>query len=863
MAKEADPSAAEWSRIRAAVEAALEQPAAARDQFITSTFGTNTRLADETRRLVRACEAAGLEGDFLAGPFHGLAAEALADHTMTTLQRGLPEHYTLEQEIGHGGAAVVYRAFDSRHERAVAIKFLLPGVSAFLHNDRFVREIRLTAQLTHPHILPLHDSGAAGDLLYYVMPYIGGETLRGRLTRQGALEPAEVLRLLHEILGALDYAHRRGVIHRDIKPENILLLEGHAVLADFGIARAISRSLRSDGEAGDTAHSTVFGTPAYMAPEQEVAAALDQRVDLYATGVVAYEMLIGSRPAAGAAHADALLRAGAPAALASLIERLLAPDPAGRPQSAELALRELQAIAAGGVSLSTAQAALHSHAGLRSGRGRVKKVSTTLIALAGILAVIAAAWFATRPAESTSPGADLSLAVLPFVNTTGDPAADHLGDGLTDELIVALGRLEGVRIAGRTSVFALRGRALDPRAIADALGVGMLLEGTVRRTDERIRVTAQLIDGATGDVRWSDDYDRAITDIIAVQEEIAAAIAQALRLRLGVAGPSRRGVRNAADMAAYESYLKGRYVLRTRLGRESIHQAAQYFEQAIAHDSTYAQAWAGLSDTQAYIAIFGHGPSHEHFTRAKDAARRALALDSTLAEAHAALGHALFVYDFDRPAGERSLRRALELDPTYTVARQTFAILLQGQGRFDEAIAQLDTARMNDPLAPAIRAVLGRVYVSAEQPDRAIDVLLEALELAPQLDVAYQQLGFAYLQKGMDDEAIDALRRAAALSGARDSAQLAYVYAATGQPDEAERIVQRLLTVPDHRSRLPFHLAMAYAGLGNTDEAFRWLDIGYEERSSFMDAVRVTHAFRPLHDDPRWHSLMAKMRFEP
>ena len=837
-----EPESTAWPRVREVAEAALERPAAERDAFIDATCGADTALAAAVKQLVRACEAAESTADFLSAPLPGLAADVLAERTMTALQRALPEHYTLEREIGRGGAAVVYRAHDRRHDRDVAIKFLLQGVSAHLRSERFLREIRLTAQLTHPHILPLHDSGAAGDLLYYVMPYIAGETLRGRLARERTLPVAEATRLLREVADALDYAHRRGIIHRDIKPENILLLEGHAVVADFGIARAISRAFRSDEDGSATSHTTMFGTPAYMAPEQIRGASIDVRTDLYALGVVAYEMIAGERPAAHAAHAADLIRAGAPAPLARVIEQLLAQDVAKRPASADVVRKQLDAILAGEAQRTPRR--------LRTG---------IIAAIVLLVAIPAAAWLATRPTQPDVTDSPPSIAVLPFVNTTGDPAVDHLGDGLTDELIVALGRVQGLRVAGRTSVFALRGLALDTRALADTLRVGLIVEGTVRRAGERLRVTAQLVDGATGDVRWSDDYDRNMADVIAMQEEIADAIAHELRLRLGVAGGGE--VRSATNVEAYELYLKGRYVIRTRMGREAILQASDYFEQAIARDSTYARAWAGLSDAQTYIAIFGFGPSHEHIARAKLAAQRALALDSTLAEAHVSLGHIQFVYDYERPAGERSLRRAIELDPTYTFARQVLAICLQDQGRFDEALAQLDTARTNDPLAPPLAGVLGRVYVNAGQPDRAIKVLIEALELAPQLDVAYQQLGFAYLQKGMHAEAIDALRRAAQLSGARDSAQLAYVYAATGNREEAERIIARLLASPDHRNRLPFHLAMAYAGLGNHDEAFRWLDIGYEERSSFMDAARVTHAFRPLHADPRWAGLMTRMGF--
>ena len=452
-----------------------------------------------------------------------------------------------------------------------------------------------------------------------------------------------------------------------------------------------------------------------------------------------------------------------------------------------------------------------------------------------------------------------SLVVLPFVNTGGGAANEHFSSGLTDELIGALGRIRELRVVGRTSAYAAQRRGLDAPGLARALDVGSVLEGSVRRDGERLKVSAQLVDATSDRVLWAESYDRELRDVFAVQEDIARAIVTALRVEL--VGPSRAvfAARAPADPLASELYLRGKYVFATHLGRDGMMQAASYFEQAIARDSTYASAWAGLSDARARLAIFGYGRSHEEFALAKAAARRALALDSTLAAAHAALAHVLFVYDFEWDAAEHAFRRALELDPGYTFARLPFAICLASRERFGEALAQLDTARAADPLAPVIPNVRGRVLLSAGQPDSAIRSLREALSLNPQLDLAWQQLGHAYLQKGMHDEAISALRRAATLSGARDSAHLAYAYAVVGRPDEARRVLGTLVGSPERATVLSAHLAMAYAALGEIDEAFRWLDRGYQERGSFMAGVNVTSAYTPLHGDPRWRALLVRM----
>ena len=522
-------------------------------------------------------------------------------------------------------------------------------------------------------------------------------------------------------------------------------------------------------------------------------------------------------------------------------------------------------------------AAAPSAAAPRSRRRRARAAAGSVLLLAGLAGY--AAWNGRDRVGDGAPGptpgarpaagelradARPSVAVLPFANTSGDPADEHFSDGLTDELIGALGKVAGLRVAGRTSAFALKGRPLDARAAARTLGVGAVLEGSVRRAGDRLKVGAQLVSAADGSVLWAETYDREPADVFAVQEEIARAIAAALRVRLGAAGAGAPLVeRPTADLAAYELYLKGRYVFHARTVGESIVQAAGYFERAVTRDPSFARAYAGLSDSYTRQAIFGYAPPRPTFAKAKAAAERALALDSTLAEAHVALGHVLCVADFAWADGERELRRAIALDASYVFARGPLAICVASQGRVAEAIALLDTARALDPLSPTVNNLLGRAYVSAGRPDDAIRVLSQMVELNPQLDLAHQQLGHAYLQKGMNVEAIASFRRAAALSGPRDSAQLAYAYAVIGQRAEAERILGTLLVPSRSGGALAYHLAMAYAGLGDADAAFRWLDRGYAERASFMVGVKAEPGFARLRADPRWTRLLRRMALAP
>ena len=457
------------------------------------------------------------------------------------------------------------------------------------------------------------------------------------------------------------------------------------------------------------------------------------------------------------------------------------------------------------------------------------------------------------PAPSTRP----SIAVLPFVNTSGDPADEPLSDGLADELITAISRVPGLAVTGRTSVFALKGSGLDAQAIGAKLGVHSILEGSVRRAGQRLKITARLINPADAQVLWSQTYDRPSDDIFAVQEEIARSTAEALRARL--LAPAGLLGRHAADLLAYEHYLKGRYIVNMRSSGDQLEQAVRYFEQAVARDPGFAPAYAGLSDVYAFLAIIARMRAHDAFPKALAAARKAIALDDTLAEAHASLAHALFVYDFEWVAAERAFRRAVALDPGYTFARLAFAVCLQDQARFQEAVEQLQAARAADPLALHVNAVLGRVFVNARSPERAIPVLLEAMEIAPELDLVHQQLGHAYLQTGESGKAIHAFETAAQLSGVRDSAHLSYAYAAIGEHGQAQHLLDSVLHHGEHHNVLPFHVAMVYAALGQHDDAFHWLERGYNERASFMDGVKVTPAFDRLHADARWRSLVKKM----
>src|SRR5947208_415931 len=509
---------------------------------------------------------------------------------LARLQAALADRYTIEREVGRGGMATVYLAQDLKHHRPVAIKVLRPELAAALGAERFLREIETAAKLTHPHILPLHDSGEAAGFLFYVMPYVEGESLRDRLSREKQLPLGDALQIAREVADALSYAHSRDVVHRDIKPENILFEAGHAVVTDFGIARAITAA----GGEKLTGTGIAVGTPAYMSPEQAASAPVDERSDIYSLGCVLYERLAGEPPFTGPSaesivrqHLAAApprvsaMRAAVPPAIEEGIVRALAKTPADRFATAAEFVEALAAPAQRVRATGRRTSLLAAGAGL---------AATLLAAAAGLFVL-------SRPhgTPALAGGTGQSIAVLPFVNVSGAPQEEYLSDGISEELINALSKLPQLQVVARPSSFAFKGKNEDVRQIGQALQVATVLGGSVRRAANRLRVTAQLTDARNGCNLWSETYDREMGDVFAVEDEISHAIMRALQVHL-VSGDSLKLLRRPTrDVEAYELYLKGRYFY-NKGGFGPVQQALAYFQQALARDPNYALAYGGIAD---------------------------------------------------------------------------------------------------------------------------------------------------------------------------------------------------------------------------------------------------------------------------
>jgi serine/threonine protein kinase/Tfp pilus assembly protein PilF len=749
--------------------------------------------------------------------------------TGARLAAALRDRYTVARELARGGMSTVYLAEDRKHGRQVAIKVLRQELAASVDAERFLREIGIAARLSHPHIVPLIDSGEAGGLLYFVTPFVAGGSLRDRLEAEGRLPIRDVLRIAEEAGAGLDFAHRNGFVHRDVKPENILFVDGHAVLADFGVARAccgpagVTPAAAGGAVTGQllTDVGLAVGTPEYMSPEQ---AAGDPDVgalsDVYALACVVYEMLAGEPPLRGATAQATMARQvtetprpvraarpDAPPGVESALERALAKRPDDRfPSVAEFV------------------AALHAEAPRRAAR------------------------------------AARVVAVLPFVNASPDPDNEYLSDGITDELINALAKVEGLRVASRSSVFALKGKPQDIRAVGALLGAAEVLEGTVRKAGDRLRITAQLSSAADGRLLWSERFDRTLDDVFAIEDEIARTIVTTLRATSFAdlsAPPARRGT---ASVAAFGHYLRGRYEMNRRT-QEGVAEAIRWFEKAIAEDPGYALAYTGLSDSYALQLDYRSVPVAEGFAKAEAYARKALELDESLPDAHASLAWCLFIYDWDWEGSEREFRRAIELDPGCAVAHQWYAFLLMARGRTDEGLVEGHTALETDEPTISARRSMGWLYYYARRYDQARHHMQRAMEMNPTAEENYRVLGLALAQQGRLEEAERVLREAAALPGAGpyEVGTLGYALARLGRVAEARALLADLEARAARGYVTPVAFGTLYLGLGDFPRALDALEKAFEERRGWLVYLKVNPIFDPVRGEARFETLVRKM----
>jgi serine/threonine protein kinase/Flp pilus assembly protein TadD len=717
------------------------------------------------------------------------------------LEKALSDKYEIQRELGRGGMATVYLAQDRKHDRAVALKVLHPELSSSLGPDRFLREIKVAARLNHPHILPLHDSGEASGFLYYVMPYVEGESLRSRLNRAGKLPLDEALYLARGIAGALDYAHRQRVVHRDIKPENIMLHEGEAMVMDFGIAKAVSVA------AGDTLTQTgmMVGTPAYVSPEQAAGEGeIDGRSDQYSLACMLYEVLSGQKAFVGSS------------AQSVLSKRFTDPVPS---------LRKVEPNVPDEINEAVAKAMSKEPGERYTTSGEFAK---------------ALIWpKASTPSDQTTvkpqAAAVKSIAVLPFADMSAERENGYFTDGMAEEIINALTTIKALRVASRTSSFAFKGTTEDIRQVGKKLDVATVLEGSVRKAGNKLRITAQLVNVADGYQLWSQRYDRDMEDVFAIQDEIAQNIVKALRVILSE--DEKRAIEQVptANVEAYDCYLRGRQFFH-QFRKQSIEFARQMFNKAIEIDPTYALAYAGVADCCS-VLYTNFDSTEANLANADTASRRALELAPQLAEAHVARGLAVSLLGQYAEA-ETEFETAMGLNPQLFDAAYMYGRGLVAQGKFDKAIKILERAaelRPEDYVVPeflgAAYARLGRTADSQRAYRRALDAATKRLELNPDDPRALYMGGTALARLGEVKRAKDWGAQALAISPGDATVlyNVACIYSTSGEVDEAITLLERAIA----------------AGFGH----WKWI-----ENDSDFD---------PLRNHPRYEAMMAKATERP
>jgi eukaryotic-like serine/threonine-protein kinase len=748
------------------------------------------------------------------------------------LQIRLGSDYAVEQELTGAGMSRVFVANDVALGRRIVVKVLPPEMAASCSVERFRREIQLAASLLHPHLVPLLSAGEADGLPYYTMPLVDGESLRARLAREWRLPIADAIRLGREIAEALDYAHRRGVVHRDIKPENILLHDGHALVTDFGIARALSRAT---GAVALTGVGIAVGTPAYMSPEQGGGdLELDGRADVYALGCVLFEMLAGSPPYSGLSAQAILvrhftdpvprlgaLRAEVSVAVEQVVTRALAKDRRDRFQTAGEMARALDE--------------------------RVVAVTTTPVALSPT----------ERRTDSQQP-----VAVLPFENMSADPENQYFVDGITEDIIAQLSKIRGLKVIARSSVMRYKKRHETVTEIAKALRVAHIVEGSVRRTATRLRIVARLIDAATEEQLWTETYDRGVEDVFTIQSEVAEHIAETLKTRLSTTDKSRLAKKPTEDMEAYNLYLLGRHHYGKVSGADFA-KAIDYYRRAIARDPTFARAHASLAEAQFYLGFgyWGIRP-RDAFPEAQAHAARALALDGDSADAHAMIGVFFDFYEFNWGPGGAELDRAVELNPSSAMIRLYRAMHRSAMGDFAAAIADRDVACQLDPSAMSTRGNATWILYLARRTEEAIAEGRILREMEPASPYAAFSHGLVCAQGGDPLEAVEAFRDAVRLSNRASLylTTLAYSLAVAGQRDESRVVLRELSAIAEREFVWPMGLAMAHAHLGDTSIALDHLERAYAERVGWMLLAPREPAFDILRGEPRFESLMRKIR---
>jgi serine/threonine protein kinase/Tfp pilus assembly protein PilF len=745
--------------------------------------------------------------------------------------------YKVLEELGRGGMGTVYKVVDEEIDEEVALKLLKPQVAVDEETvKRFRNELKLARKISHKNVCRMYHLSKEEETLFIIMEYVPGKDLKSTIENEKKISEEKAIFLAKQLCEGLIEAHRIGVVHRDLKPQNIMIdKDWNARIMDFGLARSLKT--REITEAG-----MIMGTPDYMSPEQVEGKRIDRRSDLYSLGAILFEMLTGRVPFK------------AKTAIGVAIKHKTEPPPNPRDLNKQIS-EDLSSVIL--ICMEKNKEKRYQKAeDLLEDLNRIERglpISKRIFPEKAI-----------RESKIKSAGWKNTVVVLSFADLSPKKDQEYFCDGIAEELINALAKISGIRVVGRTSAFSFKGKSLDTREIGKQLNVETVLEGSVRKAGDHLRISAQLTNVVDGYQIWSESYDRKMQDIFAVQDDVALAIVDKLKVKLLGGERAKLIKRSTDDPEAYKLYLKGRFHM-NRMTEEGFKKSLECFHLSIERDPTYALAYAGLAFYYNMLGYYDFLPPHEAFPRAKAAAKKALEMDPTLARAQALQAWIKQIYDWDWRDAEQEYKQVIELNPSYSTARHWYAVSLATWGRDEEALAEVERARELDPLSPMINSAVGATLYFLRRYDLAIKELQKTIEMNPHFYVSYFFLAYSYGEKGMYEEALSAIQKGRRISGRNVlfvESNLGYLYGIAGMRDKAIQVLQGLLDLSKKRYVSPCGIATIYAGLGQKDNAFQWLDEAYEEHDHWMIYLRGFPIFDRIRSDPRFDILLKKMGFE-
>jgi serine/threonine-protein kinase len=888
-----------WQKVKEIFDAALKLAPERRRKFLDENCAEDKTLRREVENLL----ASFADDSFMEQHAAAEVASVIIKGEAKNLEAGKCfGHYEILRQIGAGGMGEVYLAADKKLDRKVAIKILNEKFNRHESNlDRFVREAKAASGLNHPNILVIHEIGEAQDTHYIVSEFVEGATLREHF-KESAAKPSEVLDVAIQIASALCAAHASGIAHRDIKPENIIIrADGYAKILDFGLAKLIERKAIGFEDAtvrqNETATGVILGTVNYMSPEQAKGERVDVTTDIFSLGAVIYEMIAGRTPFVGNTVSETLANLinseppplaryaeGVPDELQRIVSKMLRKNKDERYQTMKDVLADLKSLRENlafderlekshSPTDKNATAILEATTDATNNRtdetndnfiGQIKRrKSLAAFALTALLigAIGFGYYFWSEKKPASGAVGKKSLAVLPFVNASQDPNAEYLSDGITESVINNLSQLAGLKVMSRNSAFRFKDNQTDTKNIASQLGVEMLVTGDIKQLGDRLVINVRLIDASDDSQIWGNQYVKNSTDILTTQNEIAQAVAANLRVRLSNSEQQQLAKNFTENSEAYQLYLRGRFHV-FKLTPPEIQKGISYFQQAIEIDPNYALPYAGLADANRSLAVGSEMSPTEFLPKAITAANKAVELDDALSEAHATLGATLF-WQWSWNEAENQFKRALELNPNDANVHTFYAHLLSNTGRHEEAVTKIKRARELDPLFPFAGALEGQFLLHAGRADEALDRLKKTFELAPNFWMPHLFASSVYTEKGMYSEAVVEARKAGELSPAQtiSVAFEGYALAKLGKTDEARALLNELQKLSTTRFVPSGHIALIYNGLGETEEALKWLEKAYVQRDPKMAFLKVEPKWNNLRNEPRFIELMRQMNF--